>query len=405
MLLVVMLFGMAAALLVYGMVDTTSLAAQRDIRTQAALAQAKDALIGRAVSDSNRPGSLPCPDFDDGTLNPLNAPNDGIADVMFGNDCPSYIGRLPWKTLGLPDLRDSDGERLWYALSNNFRDDDSAQPINSDTKGNRTVNHGSTAVVFTLEAAAVIFAPGASLAAQIRDTVPALCPTNPAIVTPFARNLCAANYLDAAGVGANNAAAGEAGPFVSAQRSDTFNDRLLVITTAELMTPVEQRAVREIRTLLESYKTASSDGVGPLCDCYPWADNNFDGKSDLGATRGGPPLHRESDPLQPDALPHKWDELAVGVPGWLKNNDWYKVIYYAVAPAETASHSPATTLTVDVVSKNVVLITPGPAVTGDGRPSMNWCNYVSDALNCDSNDTFFTPSSIAYVRDRLATIP
>ena len=391
MLLVVMLFGMATALLVYGMVDTTSLAAQRDIRTQAALAQAKEALIGRAVSDNNRPGSLLCPDTDD----------DGSAELMVGNDCPSYIGRLPWKTLGLPDLRDSDGERLWYALSNNFRDDNSAEPINSDTKGNRTVYHGSTAVVFTAEAAAVIFAPGASLAAQIRDAALALCPTTG---TTIARDLCAANYLDSTG-GANNATT--AGPYVSAQRSDTFNDRLLVITTAELMTPVEQRAVREIRTLLESYKTASSDGVGPLCDCYPWADNNFDGKSDLGATRGGPPLHRESDPLQPDALPHKWDELAVAVPGWLKNNDWYKVIYYAVAPAETASHSPATTLTVDVVSKNVVLITPGPAVTGDSRPSVNWCNYVNDPLiiNCDSNDTFFKPLSTAYARDRIYTIP
>ena len=30
---------------------------------------------------------------------------------------PSASGRLPWKTLGLPDLRDGHGERLWYAVS------------------------------------------------------------------------------------------------------------------------------------------------------------------------------------------------------------------------------------------------------------------------------------------------
>jgi hypothetical protein len=31
------------------------------------------------------------------------------------------LGRLPWKTLGLPDLRDGDGERLWYAVSSATR--------------------------------------------------------------------------------------------------------------------------------------------------------------------------------------------------------------------------------------------------------------------------------------------
>ena len=122
--LVVMLFGLAAALLVYGMVDTTSAALRRDRDTAAAFAQAKQALIGRAVADDNRPGSLPCPDTD----------NDGSAETFVGADCPSYIGRLPWRTLGLPDLRDASGERLWYVLSPRFRDNSAAEPINSDTR-------------------------------------------------------------------------------------------------------------------------------------------------------------------------------------------------------------------------------------------------------------------------------
>ena len=49
------------------------------------------------------------------------------------------IGRLPWKTFGLPDLRDGSGERLWYALSPNFRDNPSVSPLNSDTRGSITV--------------------------------------------------------------------------------------------------------------------------------------------------------------------------------------------------------------------------------------------------------------------------
>ncbi len=31
------------------------------------------------------------------------------------------LGRLPWKTLGLPDLRDAFGERLWYAVSSKHK--------------------------------------------------------------------------------------------------------------------------------------------------------------------------------------------------------------------------------------------------------------------------------------------
>ena len=92
---------------------------QLDLNTATALAQAKEALIGRAASDDNRPGSLPCPDTN----------NDGVADSVGGN-CPSYIGRFPWKTLKLPELLDGNGDRLWYVLSPGLRDNPAAQPIN-----------------------------------------------------------------------------------------------------------------------------------------------------------------------------------------------------------------------------------------------------------------------------------
>jgi type II secretory pathway pseudopilin PulG len=385
MLLVVMLFGMAAALLVYGMVDTSSLALRRDKDTAAALAQAKQALIGRAASDDNRPGSLPCPDTD----------NDGSAELFVGNDCPSYIGRLPWKTLGLPDLRDGDGERLWYALSNNFRDHGSAEPINSDTKGNQTVYHGSTALVFTAEAVAVIFAPGASFGAQIRDAALALCPTTG---TTIARNLCAANYLDATG-GANNATT--AGPYVTAQRSDTFNDQLLVITTAELMPLVEQRVATEVRSALLAYKDNS------VCACYPWADIS-DGTSQTDLNRGRVPT---------TALPENWGTGTIpALPSWFVNNSWRLVIYYSVGRNFLQSGGGACTSCVDptltvngVASKEAVIITPGPA--GVSGAHTNWpFDYFEDAQNNDhsndatGNDIYVTPSSTAYARDRLYII-
>ena len=58
MLLVVMLVGMAATLFVFGMVDSNSLVLRRDQDTAAALAQAKQALIGRAVG-GRHPARLP----------------------------------------------------------------------------------------------------------------------------------------------------------------------------------------------------------------------------------------------------------------------------------------------------------------------------------------------------------
>ena len=373
MLLVVMLFGMAAALLVYGMVDTSSLVLRRDRDTAAALAMAKEALIGRAVADDNRPGSLPCPDTD----------NNGSAELFVGNDCPSYIGRLPWMTLGLPDLRDGDGERLWYALSNRFRDHGAVEPINSDTKGNQTVYLGSTALVFTAEAVAVIFAPGASFGAQIRDAA-------------NANN--SANYLDTAG-GVNNAIAG--GPFISAQGSATFNDRLLVITTAELMPLVEQRVASEVRSALLAYKDNS------VCACYPWADIS-DGTSQTDLNRGRVPT---------TALPENWGTGTIpALPSWFINNSWRLVIYYAVGRNFLQSGGGACTSCVDptltvngVASKEAVIITPGPA--GVSGAHTNWpFDYFEDAQNNDhsndatGNDLYVTPSSTAYARDRLYII-
>jgi len=350
-LLIVLLLAVGIGLFAYGAVGSVSQSQQQDLKTRLALTMARDALIGRAASDANRPGSLPCPDTDD----------DGVAELFAGIDCPSYIGRLPWKTLGLPDPRDYAGERLWYALLPVFRDNTSAGLLDVDTKGSLTVYHDSTATVLTAEAVAVIFAPGPVVAGQIRDAANA---NNPA------------NYLDTMGV-VNNAIAG--GPFISTQGSDTFNDRLLAVTTAHLMPVVEMRVAREMIALLDKYKQFSS------CNCYPWAANNFDDDSVTGRTQGMVPIEV--------ALPEAWGSGTIpSVPSWMiASNEWGKKFYYAIAP-----------ITVNGVSKNVVLITTGPA--GASRPSTNLPDYVDDAENRDGGTIYISPTSTAYARDRIYTI-
>ena len=357
--------------ILYGTVGPVSGKTEREKATAAALAQAKEALIGRAASDSTRPGSLPCPDTD----------NDGSAELFAGSDCPAYIGRLPWRTLGLPDPRDGSGERLWYALFPVFRDNSAAGMLDVDTKGGLTIYRDSTATVLTAEAVAVVFAPGSVVSGQVRDAANSNIP---------------ANYLDTTG-GVNNAIA--SGPFISAQPSATFNDRVLVITTVDLMPAVEMRVAREMLALLSAYKANSA------CNCYPWASNDFDDDSVSGRRFGMVPIE--------DALPENWGSGGIpSVPAWIiGSNEWGKRFYYAIASSVTATPTPGT-LTVDGTSKDLVIITPGPASAS--RPSTNLSDYFEDAENRNNDNIFCSPGpspalpcipTAAYARDRLYTLP
>ena len=167
LVLLLVLLGLAASVFVFSTasnvstyVSPTAERIDRDV-----LAQAKAALIMYVTITNlnpNRPGNFPCPDTD----------NDGIANLYSGSNCPGYVsgsnvyvGRLPWKTLGLPDLRDSSGERLWYAVSRDFARNPTCLPncpdLTSNTLGQLTVN-GRPVV-------ALVFAPGGLHGSQVRD--------------------------------------------------------------------------------------------------------------------------------------------------------------------------------------------------------------------------------------------
>lgn len=239
---------MGVAFIVVKTLNAASWKADRLRVTNQTILQAKEALIARAVADDNRPGSLPCPDTD----------NDGVAELFAGNQCPSYIGRLPWRTLDVPDIRDAHGERLWYVLSRTHRDDSAAEPINSDTIGEIAVSGVAPAAGVL----AALISPGPALiragapGIQLRDC-PANC-NNPV------------NYLDSAG-GLDNAVWAVVGGVVNLTQvpeSDTFNDRLVAIHSDDIMPLVERRAAREIalaaRTRYQNWKAVTGRGF------YPW---------------------------------------------------------------------------------------------------------------------------------------
>jgi hypothetical protein len=377
LLILVVMMSIATMLLVYGSTTEIAQIVKGEARTRIALEQAKQALIGRAVADANRPGSLPCPDGGD----------DGSADLFVGSACPSYLGRLPWRTLGVGDLRDENGERLWYALSVNFRDHPSAPPLNSDTKGTLTVYSNSDANVVSDQAIAIVFAPGYALPGQRRDDGVELCSTT---LKTVQRNRCAANYLDTA-ASVNNSSA--AGPYVAARLGSAYNDKLAVIVAADLMPLVERRVALEARNALLAYRAAST------CACYPWADSGSDGISDAGANRGRLPSRT--------ALPQNWPPGTL--PAYFAPNDWARVLYYAVGRSalegrgESCSTCADPSLTLDGASGfDVVLVTAGYA--GATRPSAKPTDYFDDAENTNADDRYVSPASQKADRDRTFSI-
>lgn len=250
----------------------------RDGASTAALAQAKAALIGYAAGspidiagtlvNAARPGDLPCPDLD----------NDGIGEsaVGCGNGSGTTgqnqrLGRLPWKDLGLPDLRDGSGERLWYAVSANFKKRTRYNaPLNSDTPGTITIRDADGRVIFDGGAAgtgavAVIIAPGPPLIrpAGLADASPYRQDRSGGVGLPI-------NYLDA-GRGEDNTAFVDgsatdgfiAGPVLDPQGNVVVNDRLLWITAAELAPHLERRVIAEVVQCLKAYSKASGGR-------YPW---------------------------------------------------------------------------------------------------------------------------------------
>ncbi|MFA5914617.1 MAG: hypothetical protein WC830_13775 [Burkholderiales bacterium] len=229
LLVMVIVLILGSAFFLVKQLNSTALRLNSDAKSNNVLAQAKDALIGYAATNSNQPGALPCPD-----LNVPGSLNEGTAT----SPCTyayQRIGRLPWKTLGLPDLRDASGERLWYVLSENFLNMPGSTVINSDTAGNLKLDGNSApgtpvgGTALATSVVAIVFAPGVALSGQNRD------PGNSANLTSVA------NYLDGA-----NADVANDDTFQTALSSDTFNDVLLPITHANLFQVVENYVAKRL---------------------------------------------------------------------------------------------------------------------------------------------------------------
>ena len=216
----------------------------RFLHNQRVLAEAKDALLmyayQYAVNNPGRgPGRLPCPDTSNS-----NTPNPTF-DCVIGT---GVVGRFPWNAGGMNfhEVKDASGEKLWYAVSENFANTRSVPAndvVNSDTTGTITIHDQTGAIRHDNslgEIAAVIIAPGPEIdrngvtqnrAADINDP---------------------ANFLDLFGAFDNSdfvntiptANGFIIGPIVGTNGDVIVNDQMILIT-AEEVTAMAEKAVLE----------------------------------------------------------------------------------------------------------------------------------------------------------------
>lgn len=288
-------------------------------QTIAALAMAQQALLSYAQQplgttpcelNCPRPGDLPCPDRN----------NDGIAETSCSNT--SRMGRLPWKTLGVGDVRDGSGERLWYAVSERYKNNPRLRPLNLDTAGTWSVVSSGGVVWDATQGngvVAVLIAPMQPLTREdgwVQQRIDATSEV-------------AKHYLDIQGATDNaNPQENAARSFVSTSSSIHFNDVVWPITTSQMHQVMQKQVLTEVRRSLRC--------VALPCLSYP-PPSAVDDSSCLGnqALSAGQCLSAAVSigrlPLDANAhWPWATQHVLDGNPQhhWFQQNAWREQVFY-----------------------------------------------------------------------------
>jgi type II secretory pathway pseudopilin PulG len=233
---------------------STTYAAERDQKTQQALQTAKAALLGYIASTAantgnTTPGQFPCPE----DTTKIGLTTEGEALTACTSATLPQIGRLPWKTLNLGDIRDGWGEKLWYVLSPGFR----VAPINSTTPYQLTASNTIT----TLDGSpviALIISPGPAINGQSRPApTSSSAPSHP-------------NYLEG-----ENATSPADRTFTSTGSINQFNDRVIAITANEAFDIIEPIVAQRIGNSVDANSLAYSLTSGANSYFAEWGTYPF----------------------------------------------------------------------------------------------------------------------------------
>ncbi len=361
-MLVIMVMGVVAFFV--GSLSSTAIQIKRDEVTANALAQAKEALIGYAATHDT-PGKLPCPE-DTGAIGGIY---EGKEQANCGN--ATVIGRLPWRALHLDDIRDGNGDRLWYARSAGFY----SSPINSDTPAQLTVD------LVPNKAVAIIFSVGTPINGQSRPVPTSSTPPD------------VAQYLELSNSSGGNT-------FVSTGPTGSFNDKLLLITPDELFRVVEKRVAGEVKNCLNDY-ALNNGGL------YPWASpwNTLTYADTSGTLSGRIPDTPFSNTVVSNTLMNNtWGGLPCKIisnSGWWL--DWKGMVFYQVSNEYSPTPTGTTLLTVNppsaIANNRFVVIVAGKmlAALPQARSSVPETTNLSNYLEAPNNGgtTTFAQSGVS----------
>lgn len=402
---------------VYSKYNNTTVSIDRDKKTSIALQKAKEALIYYSLDNSYlnpsptcinntncpRPGDLPCPDIN----------NTGTAGLSCGSAAgssqSSRLNRLPWKTLGLGDFSDGYGERLWYAVSNNYKNNTRTRPLNSETLGTITIRDASGKVIYDATTGggvvAVIFSAGNVITRQdgyVQNR-------------NIAGENIASNYLDIAKGEDNGAFADSSldgfimGPVKDSQGNIILNDRLIVITRDEMAAAMESYVLTQVRRELLTYYNANFYYPYPAAfsdsTCIVSTGVNVSSGCNSDNSRYGGRIPVSNI----DQSGSGWVSTSIlkglRASNWFQQNLWRELIFYAIAPdceISTLNCSGAmqlltldNALTPPINNKQVVILSAGKPIGSQSRASKTFAtNYFEDE----------NTSPLDYVYSRSLTI-
>lgn len=427
---IVLLAMMAILILIVGtlsiqFLNQSDLKKLKSQKTHQVLAEAKEAILAFSVNNLSiasscslncpRPGDLPCPDLD----------NDGEAESSC-NTQVQRLGRLPWKTLGLNDLRDGSGETLWYAVSEQYKNNTRLLPLNSDTLGTISLRNAQGSLIYDATTGsdsglvALIIAPNDVLLRA--DNVQQNRANETDKINPK-------NYLDIA-FGEDNSDFIDNGNngFISGMIRNNnnviVNDVILPVTITQIHAVMETRVLSEVRSALLSHGSypAPASINDTTCLASESVNNNqclSDQNNTLGRIPVGEAFSVEVNGSAEIQYRSLWELTNINSilkgsknNNWFQQNGWRELILYARAKnGESLTLQNATTPSTVVSDENkqVVLLSASVPIHTQKRRTnndkSNFSNYLEDENISPLNNDFSKYWTNKDRNDKAMSIP
>jgi hypothetical protein len=215
---------------------TSGAKGRADSSTAIALKNAKQALLAYVAANAANqselyPGRLPCPE----KLSRGGTTAEGQAAELTDATCDA-VGRLPWKTLGVDQIRDGYGEPVWYAVAaSTWAYSTVGNPLTINPGLGNQLNYDGAAS----SVVAVIISPGRPITTTGAGTPPGGCAAVNQQVATRNSALAVANFLECGNATGNYVSTGPTS-FDTTRNVlvEWSNDRSVSITAGEVMVAI-----------------------------------------------------------------------------------------------------------------------------------------------------------------------